>query len=651
MKQKCLILLCLVFVMIAVVSCANIGSPDGGPYDEEPPRVLTSTPLNGSVNTFSKKISIQFDEYVKLENASEKVVITPPQNEAPNVRTDGKKVKVDLYDDLMPNTTYTIDFGDAIVDNNEGNPMGFYTFTFSTGATIDTMAVSGMVLNAENLEPIKGILVGLYNADSVFTDSTFRTRPLERIGRTNGSGQFSIRGVANGRYRVFALQDGDQNYMFTQKSEVIGFDHDNIIQTTCAPAFRRDTVWIDSTRYSKIRMVPYIHYYPDDVVVLAFAEENTEQHLRKMERPVPEQLTAYFFAPNDTVPTIEGINFDASCMVVEASEKKDTITYWLRDTTYAYQDTLKFYFRYHETDTTGLLVPRVDTMEYASKLPHEKIVKERNKQIEEWQKDYEKRARKSKEPLPPEENPYLVTYMDAQMKPGGTLDPNQNLTIIFSEPLDSALYNPEGVRLTMKVDTVFEDVPYKLLPVPGNMRAYRLYAEWEQKGIYKFETDSNTFVGILGHPARPIKQDIRIRSDEEYGSLFLQLQNVDSGAVVQLLNKSDNVVRQMAVDDKNRAEFFFVKPSTYYMRLFVDRNGNGKWDTGEYAEQRQPEQVYYFPKPIAVRAKFDVEQEWDVKGIPLTEQKPKEIIKQKADKQKNIKDRNKKREEERKNRK
>ena len=150
------------FLVLFLVACAKVGSPDGGPYDETPPKLLKSTPLENAVNNKIKKIILEFDEYVKIENASEKVVVSPPQIEQPEISAVGRKIEVELFDTLKENTTYSIDFSDAIVDNNEGNPMGNFAFTFSTGETIDTMEVAGTVLNAEDLEPIKGILVGLH---------------------------------------------------------------------------------------------------------------------------------------------------------------------------------------------------------------------------------------------------------------------------------------------------------------------------------------------------------------------------------------------------------------------------------------------------------------------------------------------------------
>ena len=209
-------LLYIFLIAVAVASCARMGQPDGGWYDDDPPRVLYSTPAEQATNVTAKKMTIYFDEFIKLADPTQNVIVSPPQLEMPEIKATGKKIVIELQDTLIPNTTYTVDFSDAITDNNEDNPLGNYTYTFSTGEQIDTFEVSGYVIDASNLEPVKGISVGLY-AD--LADSAFRTKPLLRIARTDGSGHFCIRGVAPGEYRVYALQDMDGNYMFTQKSE------------------------------------------------------------------------------------------------------------------------------------------------------------------------------------------------------------------------------------------------------------------------------------------------------------------------------------------------------------------------------------------------------------------------------------------------
>ena len=632
--------------LLLLAGCASLGTPDGGPYDETPPKVVECSPLNKAKDNDKKKIRILFNEFIKMENASEKVVVSPPQIEMPNIRAEGKKVKIDLFDSLRANTTYTIDFSDAIVDNNESNPLGKYTYSFSTGPTIDTMEVSGTVLAADNLEPVKGILVGLYAADSTFHDSLFFNKPLIRVARTNGSGQFTIKGVKAGQYRAYALKDMDNNYFFNQKSEVLAFDT-TMFSTSQRPDIAPDTVWTVDSVVEKIRMVPFIHYYPDNIVLRTFLEEGQDKHRLKEERKTPESFTLYFTAPMDSLPHIEGFGFDADRVLVpEPSEHNDTITYWITDTLVSYPDTISFALTYPDTDTLGIDQMRTDTLELVAKTTHKKLERERIKQSEEWVKAREKRAKRSKEPLPYEENPFETTYMTLQTKPGNTLDPNQNMTFIFSEPI--AKVDSSRIHFYQIIDSTQHEIPYVFQRVEGQVRQYRLYAEWEPKAKYKFEADSLTFLGALGNRAHSIKNEIRVRSTDEFGNIFIKLVGIEPGDtadyVVQLLNKSDKPVRQLTAED-GRADFFYLKPGEYYIRMFVDNNHNGIWDTGEYRSLRQPEMVYYFPRPIPLRAKFDMEQDWNFRSIDATKQKPMEITKQKADKKKSIQDKNRKREE------
>lgn len=634
------------FAFILFLSaCASIGNPDGGRYDETPPKVVLCTPTDRAINSDKKKISILFNEFIKLENANEKVIVSPPQIEAANIRADGKKVKVDLFDTLKANTTYTIDFGDAIEDNNEGNPMGMYTYSFSTGDQIDTMEIAGTVLNAADLEPIKGILVGLFPADSTFSDTLFTTTPFTRVSRTNGSGQFTIKGVKPGSYRAFALKDVDGNFIFNQKSEIIAFDT-TVWTTSCGPDLRNDTVWRDSTKWDSIRVVPYTHFYPDNVVLKAFLEEGQDQHLLKTERAVPEHFELYFTAPSDTLPTLKGLNFNDSCLFVEYTEHFDTLKYWVTDTMFSYQqDTLVFTLTYLETDTLGQLTPRTDTLEMSPKLTHEKQQKERQKQIDEWNKEREKKLKKAKEPLPYEENPFLKTFIEIKSKPTGSIDPNQNIRFTSSEPI--ANVDSTKLHFYIKQDSDWIAEPYFFIPDETNPSVYTLYAEWRPKQQYRFEADSAAFMSILGHGSKAIKSEAKVRELSEYGRLTVPVGLPDSNVVVQIVGKSDKVLYEQKADSTGTADFFFLKPSEYYLRCYIDRNDNGKWDTGNYALGLQPEEMFYFPKMITIKADWETTQAgWYPRSIKTTEQKAKEITKQKPDKEKSVKDKNKKREEE-----
>lgn len=636
MERKNL-LLCLLALLLTA-ACASIGNPDGGRFDETPPRVVGSSPADGAVNVSKRKVQILFDEYIKLEKASEKVVMSPPQIEPANVRADGKRVKVDFYDSLRANTTYTIDFSDAIEDNNEGNPMGQYTFSFSTGDVIDTMQVSGRVLNAADLEPIKGIMVGLYPADSIWNDTLFRTRPFLRVSRTNGEGRFTIKGVKDGAYRVRALEDKDGDFVFSQKNERVAFDT-TVYVTGSFPDVRMDTVWRDSLWYDSIRVVPYTHYTPDDVLLLAFLEDGQERHLLKTAYPEPTNFTFYFTAPSDSTPRIKGLNFDERCLVADASLKNDTVTFWVTDTALIHrQDTLSMILSYMETDTLGQLVVTNDTLDLSPKTTYAKIAAERSKQIEAWEKDRERRQKKAKKPLPYEENPYERVWLEAGFKPSGSLAPNQNVRYLAKEPILEV--DTTKIHFYVKKDTDWLPAPFLFMPEERSAKSYMLYAEWEPGQKYRFVMDTAAVVSVLEHESKSVRQEFHVRAVEEYGSIFIHVISPDTGVVVQLLSKNDKVEAQQRTDKDGNADFFFMKPGEYYMRCYVDANGNGQWDTGDYASGLQPERVYYFGKPLPLKAQWDLRQDWDIRAVDVARQKPMAITKQKPDKEKKLKNRN-----------
>ena len=629
MKQ----LLYLVFLFLLATACANPGSgPDGGPYDEELPYVVSTTPASGDSGVKGRRVTLQFNEFIKLENASEKVTVSPPQIEMPDILTSGKRITVTLNDSLRPNTTYTIDFSDAIEDNNEGNPMGNYTFFFSTGRTVDTLEVGGHVLAAEDLEPIKGILVGLH---SDTTDSAFRTRPFDRVARTDGSGRFSIKGVAPGRYRIYALNDGDGDFRFTQKSEMIAFGRESI-----SPSFfqdtRYDTLWRDTVHYDTIVAHPFTHFTPDDVVLRAFKEVNPVRHLLKTEYPVPEQFTIFFTAPSTHVPEVRGLNFDASKLLPRISSGNDTLTFWVADTLLVRQDTLTLALTYEESnDSTLELSLRTDTLELSPKLTWAKRDKQRQEEWEEWEKNREK-ALKNDRPFNEEPPTVWIKLTPRIERP---LAPDQNPVLVIDEPL--AHFDTSGVHLRLIVDSTETEAPYLLEPLPGRDFSFRLMGEWRPGQQYVIVVDSAAMTSVFGHRNRRMEQKFNIAKDDEFGSFFVNVQGLDGDttAIVELLDGRGKVVRRCRAP-QGRADFFYLKPGDYYLRLLLDRDGDGMWTTGEFETGLPPEEVYYNPVKFNVRARWDIEQDWNFRTLPLTEQKPAELIKQKADPKKTVKNRN-----------
>ena len=655
-------------ILLLFLACARIGSPDGGPYDETPPKVMHTSPKFGAANEKNvKRVTIEFDEIVKIENASEKVVISPPQIQQPEIEANGRRITVTLLDSLKPNMTYTIDFADAIVDNNEGNPYGDYAFTFSTGEQVDTFQVSGHVLNAENLEPIKGMLVGLYKVDSlqVLPDSVFRTQPFERISRTDSRGHFVVKGLAPGHYRAFALKDLNQNYIYDQRAEAVAFS-DRLLSTSSRPDIRPDTIWHDSIHYDSIVYTPYTHYYPDDIVLTAFESALQDRHLLKSERPILQQFSLYFTAGSDTLPRITGLNFDAKdAFLVEASQHNDSLDYWIKDSLIYNIDTLQIQLDFFETDTTGNLSITTDTLRLVSKISKERLAREYQEAMEEWAKEYkqqvkaerraaqkaekenekEQEVKESKQdkkkkkkdddeieipPLPEEFLSYKINNLQS-------MDPDKNIDFVFEEPLETV--DLSKIHFSMKVDTLFQPTKFLFRQVPGKLKTYRLYAEWEADSTYQVEIDTAAFINIYGKRSEALKRTIRMRSLDSYSTLFVALQGSWDDAIVELLSGSDKVVKSIKATN-GHADFYFLAPGTYYLRLFRDLNDNGVWDTGDYDMHLQPEPVYYYPDGLTLKAQWEITQNWNPTALPLAKQKPQKITKQKPDKERTIRNRN-----------
>jgi hypothetical protein len=621
----------LSLVVLLLLGCARMGNPDGGWFDETPPKVISATPEDKAINVDKRRIYINFDEYITIDNPTENVVVSPPQLEAPEIKGQGKRISIKLMDSLKVNTTYTIDFSNAISDNNEGNPLGNYTYSFSTGDHIDTLEVSGYVLQAENLEPVKGMLVGLYDN---LSDTIFKSQPMLRVSRTDSRGHFVVKGIAPGKYRIYALQDADGDYIFGQKSEMIAFNHD-LIEPSFKPDIRQDTTWLDSLRIASIERVPYTRFMPDDICLRAFNEIVTDRYLIKSERKEADHFTLFYSYGHDELPELRGLNFDAdNAFVIESSEKKDTVTYWLRDTTLINQDTLTVELKHHITDTLGVLRLQTDTIPLLSKQPYEKRMKQKQKEFEAWQKAQEKKKKKGES----YDSIMAPEPLKLNITPNGEMNPDENISIISQVPLVEV--DASQIHLYSKSDSadVWYREPFELHR--QNIRTYVVKAEWRPEVEYSLEADSAAFTTIYGQEAKALKQGLKVRSNDSFATLLITLTGLpDKPVIGQLMDESDKVVKQVNALD-NQLEFYYLKEGKYYLRIIVDENNNNRWDTGNYDEDLQPEPVYYYPEAIECRAKWDVTRTWNPTSTVLYRQKPSAITKQKEDKKKTVKSRN-----------
>lgn len=634
-------LLLLAIAIVTLTGCARMGQPDGGWFDETPPRVVATSPKDQSTNVNQRTITILFDEYIKLDNPTEKVVVSPPQIEAPEIKGAGRRITVELKDSLKPNTTYTVDFSDAISDNNEGNPLGNYTYSFSTGEHIDTMEVAGHVVEAENMEPIKGILVGLYDN---LADSAFTTQPMLRVARTDSRGYFVIKGVAPGDYRIYALQEADGDYVHSQKSEKIAFSHD-IITPSFKPDVKQDTLWRDSLHIADIIPTNYTHFLPDNIVLRAFTEEQTDRYFLKNERKQADNFTLFFTYGNPQLPEIEGLNFDEhDALLLEASEQLDTLRYWLKDTLLINQDTLRMQLRFLATDSTGTLQTKTDTITVLSKEPYAKRMKELQKEREKWEKQQEKARKKGNEVQ--EEMPPIPLDLKVGIK--SDMMPDNPITLESATPI--LRIDTTKIHLSVKRDTLFEEKPFILrcekVDVEGWESAQRKFTLlpdstdnlWSIGSQYSLVIDSAAFTDIYGNVCNTIKKGANIRKEEDFTIIIFHVAQLEDAPYVgQLLDGQDKVVKQTISSDGNLT-FNYVKPGDYYLRVFADNNNNGRWDTGNYEDDRQAEKMYYYPEKIECKAHWPLEKSWNPESGKTL--KPAAITKQKPDKEKRIKNQN-----------
>ena len=585
-------------------SCASIGSPTGGDFDTIPPMFVQSKPAPNSTRFNGKKIELFFDEYIAIEKPSEKVIITPPQEKMPIIRALGKKIMIELKDSLISNTTYTFDFTNGIVDNNEKNAIEGFTFAFSTGDVVDSLVISGLLLNAENLEPMPNIMVGLHSNPA---DSAFTTLPFLRTSMTNDRGQFWIRNIAPGTYRLYALNDQNRNYKFDQVKESIAF-HDSLITPGFVSTFRMDTIRIDSLTIDTIKEVRYNRFIPDDIILYLFKEKEDRQYLSKYERPTDRQLIFRFNSTQGLPPKLylldESLSDDAppDWFITEYSNDNKDITYWITDSLIYKQDTIRVEANYLISDSLNNLIPAKDTLRFIWR--NREAPKKDNKKPVETKRD----------------------LLKVEWSAKSIMDVFDTLKITFSEPVFD--FDFDKIQIQQKVDTLWEKRKFPIVRDTLNPRVFYVDRQWSYEQEFRIIIDSAAIYGIYGNRNDSVGTHFKFFSEKDYGNLYVKITGNECSGFGELLDNSERVIRKSGLINEELV-FEDLKPGNYFLRYIEDLNGNGKWDTGNYADRQQPEKVYYFQGTLTITKYGSHEQDWDIRQIPIEKQKPLEITKNK----------------------
>lgn len=562
--------------------------------------MLSSTPTPGATDFQGKVVTIIFDENVQLKDADQKFVMSPPTAKRPRVEAHAKQVRVqfDEEEELLPATTYTLDFADCLSDLNEGNVYENFTFSFSTGESTDSMMISGNVFDAQTLMPVEGIYVLLH---ANLTDTAFTNATPIRIAKTDSHGRFAIKNVPdNAEYDVYALDDQNRNFMFDQPGEKIAWLGRHVTPSfetrQVADSVRTDSTYVlnDTVRYyySPI-MRDTLVYTPDSLTIFAFSEDNYDQYITADERKSRNIISLALNKPMARRPkvTFPG-NEGRDVGVFQYSPTNDTVKIWLTDTTVWHRDSVVIAVNYLWADSLGNLVDKVDTL----KEWHFERKAEEPKQ---------KRRRKKTEEKP------KVKMMEVKI--ATSVAPYADLSINSSTPFASFVW--DSVRLFVKADTLFNPVTFTPVEDTVNVCHKAIKFKWEPGAQYKLEVDSAAARDIYGLVNDALSLNVSVTALDKYGTLYIDVDSVPQNALIQLTDMRGNVVRQNYLKPSGKAGFRFLKPGDYMLRILMDDNRDGKWTTGKFADRRQPEALIYYMEKVSIRQNWDIHVNFSTKGF------------------------------------
>lgn len=551
----------LLFFIVAglLFSCATVVTPTGGPKDETPPALLRSEPLNYSAGFHGDRLVLGFSEFIELKDMEKYLLVSPPLSKDPEFRIKGKSLILKLDDSLRENTTYSFYFGDAIVDITERNPCSNFSFAFSTGAFIDSLSLKGVVTDAYTRMPVKDALVMLYTdqADSV----PLKQRPVY-VSRSGESGTFTLNSLAAGRYRMVALKDGNNDYLYNPPGEIIGFS-DSLVEPYYIPARDGDTsLHISRADYPMISL---------DV----FPEPDSTQKLLKGVMTAPHTMTMFFRYPL-LQPEFRVLNLDSvlTWSMWEASAGNDTLTFWLNNNL---PDSLSIRVK----DRGQVL----DTLVISTFFKPRTSEKGRNQPVADTSLKFNYSAARNR--ILEWGSPYMLQFPT----PLQTVDTSGILLIRrdSKDTLRPAVIVADSIRRRARVDF-----------------------DWKTMEEYELLFPKGSFTDIYGNTNDTVRSVFRVRPRDEYGQFRVNVMREPflHPLIVQLLNEKGVMLQSQTLKEPGKVDFGFLMPAKYGLKVIYDENANGRWDTGVFLKHRQPERTAVHPKVFEVRGNWELEEEW-----------------------------------------
>jgi len=581
--------LLLLPALIVFSRCANQGMPTGGPKDTIPPLLVETNPVLRELNYMGKDVRITFNEYIISDAVAEELVISPPLEKRPVIRTKSKTLIVGFNEELKPDVTYSLDFKNSVTDNNENNPYLGLRLLFSTGPRLDTLRVAGMVKNAGNLNNQEKMLVMLYrNSDDT---AVIRTKP-DYISRTDARGIFLFDNIKPGQYRLYALNDANSNLLYEPGVEEFAF-HDSLITPSARYVEEPDTLAIGA---DSLLIAGHTLFRPDPLYLRLFQEEVYDQFVDKSFRETRNKCVISFGETVKDSFSIRLLNREAhNWYSLEYNPDVDSLTVWLTDTLVARYDTLKFELNYSSRDSLKKQIIARDTLQM--------VYTEREKP---------EARKKKKEGEVPET---VQFFLNLNLKTSGF---DLNKPIVFTSPEPVKSFDPGKIRLLREEDLKGTPLKIKVEKDTTAWRTYRINYPWEPNTRYVLEVDSTAFENIYGITSLKLKQNFTTQKEDHYGRIILDLTSVKNSLLIQLLDnsKDEKVIKTLTTRRDGQVSFDYLEPEKYKVRIIFDENNNGKWDTGNFSSKTQPERVAYLPEIVKIRSNWDSKFSWDLKPDP-----------------------------------
>lgn len=613
-----------------MITCAKLGSPPGGDKDETPPKPIKAKPANYSTNYDRNKVIIKFDEFITLKNQFTEFTISPPLEEKPTPLLRGKSVHIDLPAKDLDSSTYTLDFGQSIADNNEGNKLPNFQFVISKNSHIDSFSVKGHIVDANTHEPDEEQILIFLNRN--LADSVPLTTIPSYLGRSNPEGEFAINHIAPGTYNIFALKDANNNMLYDLPTEIIAFLNDPIhlhpdsfpdeppvldtivndtmisdsanILTNISEGVLSDSLSSDSTNVSDSTSADSLAFktYGYSFNLYSFLEKPPyNQYLVDYNRDKQEKLTIFFNEKQDSLPFVRLLYPDTTGLwyYPENNPTLDTLVYWLADSNLVNKDSIVVEIIHPLTDTNKNTLPYTDTL----------LFRYKKKKGDDKSKSRSRGFLRKNQNEESDSTAPVVYRLPINIATKGS-GHDLNVPIVIEAGAPVKYYNTDEIKLYRLKDTLELPVNYKFHTDSLQPRKFSLSVDYEPITNYKLVLNEGAFRDIYYRTIDTTISSFTTQRDDYYGIVNLEITNVYCPMIVQLFDKDKKIVTEKNIQQNDKVIFDYLAPGNYTVKIIYDCNNNGRWDTGNLKEKIQPEKVDFYSTVLEVRSNWEVEYTW-----------------------------------------